>query len=198
MANYNGRATQVIDREAEAHNAKINDMYALLQNAESEQLEQLWAEAKQSPRGSVVAPERPAEKTAYEHTPVRSDLFTPAALDKTLERNAPVYTPNYNVYTPVQVAPTVPQTAVEAETTFSLTAAAKKAIAIFASAATVMMTMICVNTHMINAREAEIARLEANNASARVRLAQIQEDIEYYSSEEVIRQWAEENGLVQK
>jgi len=53
MANYNGRAVQVIDREAEAHNAKINDMYALLQNAESEQLEQLWAEAKQTPRGRL-------------------------------------------------------------------------------------------------------------------------------------------------
>ena len=65
-------------------------------------------------------------------------------------------------------------------------------------AATVMMTMICVNTHLINAREAEIARLEASNASARARLTQIREDIEYYSSEEVIRQWAEENGLVQK
>ena len=196
MANYNGRAVQVIDREAEAHNAKINDMYALLQNAESEQLEQLWAEAKQTPKGSVVAPEKPAEKTTYEHTPVQSDLFTPAALDKTLEKRMPVYVPHQNVYTPVQPVPTQQESAAEA--TFSLTSAAKKAIAIFASAATVMMTMICVNTHLINAREAEIARLEASNASARARLTQIREDIEYYSSEEVIRQWAEENGLVQK
>jgi len=108
----------------------------------------------------------------------------------------PVYVPHQNVYTPVQPVPTQQESAAEA--TFSLTSAAKKAIAIFASAATVMMTMICVNTHLINAREAEIARLEASNASARARLTQIREDIEYYSSEEVIRQWAEENGLVQK
>ena len=58
-----------------------------------------------------------------------------------------------------------------------------------------MLTAICVNTQLINSREAEIARLEARNASARIELAQIQSEIEHYSSEEVILQWAAENNL---
>jgi hypothetical protein len=190
MANYNGRATQVIDREAEMHNAQINDMYALLRNSDSAVLEQLWAEAKAAPRASVVAPEKPANTPTHEHTPVQSDIFTPSRLDKTLERNARVYTPAQG-YAPT-VTPVVKQ---EESVSFSLTSAAKKAIAIFASAATIMLTAICVNTQLINNREAEIARLEARNASARIELAQIQADIEHYSSEEVIFQWAAENNL---
>ena len=190
MANYNGKATQVIDREAEMHNAQINDMYALLRNSDSEVLEQLWAEAKAAPRASVVAPEKPASAPTHEHTPVRSDLFTPSTLDRTLEKNARVYAPTQNAYAPV-----IPALRQEESVSFSLTAAAKKAIAIFASAATIMLTAICVNTQLINNREAEIARLEARNANARIELAQIQAEIEHYSSEEVILQWAAENNL---
>ena len=151
-------------------------------------MEQLWAEAKATPRASVVAPEKPVSTPNYERTPVRSDLFTASTLDKTLEKTR-VYTPNQNAY-----APAIPA-ATEESVSFSLTAAAKKAIAIFASAATIMLTAICVNTQLINSREAEIARLEARNASARIELAQIQSEIEHYSSEEVILQWAAENNL---
>ena len=46
MAYYDGRKTMVIDKEAELHNSRINNMYTILQNAESEQLERLWEEAK--------------------------------------------------------------------------------------------------------------------------------------------------------
>ncbi len=192
MAYYDGRKTMVIDKEAELHNSRINNMYTILQNAESEQLERLWEEAKNAPQASVLAPEKPVEAPVYEHTPVESDLFTPATLDRTIERSAPLY-PAY------QPAPT--QVAVEAEQeeyTFSLTSMAKKAIAIFASAAAVMMTLICVNTHIINQRRAEINALELSNANARATIAQLEEQIAIESSEESIREWALAEGLIEK
>ena len=196
MAYYDGRKTMVIDKEAELHNARINNMYTILQNAESEQLERLWEEAKHAPQASILAPEKPVEAPVeaptYEHTPVESDLFTPATLDRTIERSVPLY-PAY------QPAPT--QVAVEAEQeeyTFSLTSMAKKAIAIFASAAAVMMTLICVNTHIINQRRAEINALELSNANARVAIAQLEEQIAIESSEESIRAWALAEGLIEK
>ena len=196
MAYYDGRKTMVIDKEAELHNSRINNMYTILQNAESEQLERLWEEAKNAPQASVLAPEKPVETPVetptYEHTPVESDLFTPATLDRTIERSVPLY-PAY------QPAPT--QVAVEAEQeeyTFSLTSMAKKAIAIFASAATVMMALICVNTHIINQRRAEINALELSNANARVAIAQLEEQIAIESSEESIYQWALAEGLIEK
>jgi cell division protein FtsL len=196
MAYYDGRKTMVIDQEAELHNARINNMYTILQNAESEQLERLWEEAKHAPQASVLAPEKPVEVPAevptYEHTPVESDLFTPATLDRTIERSVPLY-PAY------QPAPT--QVAVEAEKeefTYSLTSMAKKAIAIFASAAAVMMTLICVNTHVINLRRAEIRELEQSNANARVAIARLEEEIAEARSEETIREWALQVGLIEK
>ena len=192
MAYYDGRKTTVIDKEAELHNSRINNMYTILQNAESEQLERLWEEAKNAPQASVLAPEKPAETPVYEHTPVESDLFTPATLDRTIERSVPLY-PAY------QPAPT--QVAVEAEQeefTYSLTSMAKKAIAIFASAAAVMMTLICVNTHIINQRRAEINALELSNANARVAIAQLEKEIAEASSEEAIRAWALAEGLIQE
>ena len=192
MAYYDGRKTTVIDKEAELHNSRINNMYTILQNAESEQLERLWEEAKHAPQASVLAPEKPAEAPVYEHTPVESDLFTPATLDRTIERSVPLY-PAY------QPAPT--QVAVEAEQeeyAYSLTSTAKKAIAFFASAAAVMMTLICVNTHVINMRRAQIRELELSNANARAAIAQLEEQIAIESSEESIREWAISEGLIEK
>ncbi len=192
MAYYDGRKTMVIDKEAELHNSRINNMYTILQNAESEQLERLWEEAKHAPQASVLAPEKPAEVPTYEHTPVESDLFTPATLDRTIERSVPLY-PAY------QPAPT--EVAVEAEKeefTYSLTSMAKKAIAIFASAAAVMMTLICVNTHIINLRRAEIRELEQSNANARIAIARLEEEIAEARSEETIREWALQEGLIEK
>ncbi len=189
MANYNGKV-MVMDREAELHNSRINNMYSILSNAGSDELETLWEQAKQSARASVVAPEKPAAPD-YEHTPVQSDLFTAETLDRTLGRN----TAQAPVYTPAPVAPVVEEANAE-EYTFSLTSAAKKAIAIFASAATVMMTLICVNTNIIKSQDAKIAALEASNESARARIVQLQEDIAHYSSEEVIYEWAAQEGLL--
>ena len=192
MAYNNGNNTVVIDREAERHNSRINGLYTILQTAESEQLEQLWEEATRAPRASVVAPEKPAETPVYEHTPVQSDLFTAATLDRTLERTVGVQAP---AYTPVaSPAIAVTPTAKPEAVSFSLTTAAKKAIAVFASAVTIMTALICVNTQIINAREAQIASLEAANAGARLQLAQIESDIERYSSEEEIRRWGENEG----
>ncbi len=193
MAYNNGRNTTVIDKEAELHNSRINNMYTILQNAESEQLEQLWEEAKRAPQASVLAPERPSETPAYEHTPVQSDLFTPATLDRTIERNVPIYTP---VYQPTPAVSTVEQQ--KEEYSISLTSTAKKAIAIFASAAVVMLTTICVNTHLINVRRQQIDALEVSNANARVAIAQLEEQIATESSEEAIREWAIAEGLIEK
>jgi hypothetical protein len=188
MAYQNASGVAVVDREAELHNSRINNMYSILKNAESEQLEQLWAEAKRETRASILAPEKPVEAPTYEHTRVESDLFTTKTLDRTLERAIPTQAPAY-----AETAATVEQ---QSETVvFSLTTAAKKAIAIFASAVTVMLTMLCVNTQIINKREAQIRAIEASNASMRESIELMEEQIEYESSEEVIREWAKARGL---
>ena len=192
MAYNYGEKIAVMDREAELHNSRINSMYSILSNASSDELEALWEEAKHAKASAaVIAPEKPAEAPVYGHTPVQSDLFTAETLDRTLERTAEVY------------APAMPQQTVSAEQAevaakFSLTHAAKKAIVIFASVTTVMLAAISVNTQWINNREAKIAALEANNASARIELATLQAENEYNASEEAIREWAVGAGLIEE
>lgn len=188
MAYQDERYATVVDREAELHNARINNMYSILKNAESEQLEQLWAEAKRETRASVIAPEKPVETPAYGHTRVESDLFTAETLDRTLGRTMPAPAP-------VEVETATIENQEAEEVTFSLTNTAKKAIAIFASVATIMLSMIGVNTHIINRREAQIRALEANNANMRSAITRLEKKIAYESSEDVIRDWAQQMGL---
>ena len=185
MAYQDKRPTTVVDREAELHNSRINNMYSILKNAESEQLEQLWEEAKRAPRASVLAPEKPVEVPAYEREPAAPD-FAAETSGRTLEQTMP---------TPIAVEAAPVSNEQAEEVVISLTTAAKKAIAIFASVATIMMTMIGVNTHIINQRESQIRALEASNANMRASIAQLEEQIEYESSEEVIREWAARRGL---
>lgn len=199
MAYNNERKTAVIDREAELHNSRINGRYALLQDTEND-LQTLWEEARLDAQAAVIAPEKPAETPFGGHTRIESDLFTSTTLDRTLQRNLPAEQP---VFTPVNES-VAPQ---EEHFAFSLTAAAKKAIAIFASAATVMLAVICVNTHLINNREAQIRALEESNASRRASITKLEESIARKSSKEEIKNWweseetqiwVEESGLLQK
>ena len=193
MAYNNERKTAVMDREAELHNSLITGRYAMLQDTEKD-LEALWEQAKLDVQASVIAPEKPVEAPFFGHSRVESDLFNAATLDRTLERNLPDYR---TAYAPAQEAVVTNQPQ-EEEFVFSLTNTAKKAIAIFASAATIMLTLIGVNTHLINSREAEIRALEESNASRRSAITKIEERIAREGSEDEIRRWADENGLIQK
>ena len=204
MATYqeNNQRTLVVDREAQVHNAQISERYQRLKNAEEQQFAEF---TEQGVYATTYAPERSApvqqptqqpQAPQYGHTRVESPLFTVETLERTWQRNETAYMPTRVEMPPQQQTAVQESTKAEVQPTYSLTAAAKKAIAAVSVAATVMMTMIGINSYALRAQAMQIAAQEASNAAARAELVRIQNEINFESSEEVIAQWATENGMV--
>ena len=183
-----------IENAAALHNAQINERYLRLKNAIDEQFEEVKAEAY-APRASVLAPEKPVETTKPEtveftHTRVDSPLFTAETLDRTLERNA--VAEQETVLEMPTVAPTM-----EVAPAYSLNmSAVKKAVAAFVGTVAVLLTVIGINTQIINANEAKIAMIEQRNAAVVAEIAELQEQIAIAESEETIAAFAQANGMV--
>lgn len=199
MATYQGtqQRTLVVDREAQMHNSQISERYQRLKNAEEQQFAEF---TQQTVYATTYAPERPApvqqpQVPEYTHTRVDSPLFTVETLEKTLQRNEMAYAPA-QVEVPAQQPVVEAAATVEMQPTYSLTSAAKKAIAAVAAAVTVMITMIGINSHMLATQASQIAAQEAMNAAARQELALIQEGISVATSEEAIAAWAMDHGMV--
>ena len=196
MATATETKTQVMPvvDEATVHNAGISERYLRLKNAIDEQFEEAKAQAT-SARASVLSPERPPEvvqptQMEYGHTRVQSELFTVQTLDRTLERHAESVSVQ-----PEIVLPSVQPQAQEDSYSLNMSVV-KKALLIFASTATVLLSIIGINTQIINATEARIAGLTQKNAEIVAEIEELQEKIAYEKSEEVIASFAEANGLV--
>ena len=184
----------VVDRAAELHNAQIKERYLRLKNAEEAQFAEIQP---QTAARAVLAPERPAETveqtptvTEFTHTRVSSPLFTVETLDKTIaaaQTEIPVITP-----APVQTA----QAEAVQEAQYSLTSAAKKVIAAFATTVTVMVATICINTQIIKSNDAKIAMLERQNVEMAMENAELSARIAEARSEETIREFAESRGMI--
>ena len=193
------------DRNAELHNAQISENYRLLRDAEERQFastEEEKATAYSSVRASVLAPERPAEAQTpvapvapaeFTHERVESPLFTTETLDRAIRNNAPVapVTP----IAPVEIQPAQTE-AIAQETTFALSSFAKTVAAVFAAVVVMMLTLICINTQIINERAARISELESEQRSLIQRSIKLRDQIEEATSEENIEEFALQHGMV--
>lgn len=81
----------------------------------------------------------------------------------------------------------------EAET-YSLTSAAKAMIAAFAALVVLMLTVIGINTRILNAKGAELTALELQRAELVEESRALAENIVNTTSEETIANWAAQNG----
>ena len=191
-------APNLEDREAELHNAQIRERYRLLKDAEERQFAESF-EREQTVRASVIAPERPATvetpsaPPAFAHERVESPLFTTETLDRAIRNNAPAapMTP----YAPVEIQPTSVE-AVAEETVFGLSSFAKTIAAVFCAVIVTMLTMICINTQIINEKAAKLAELEKQQRTLIQRSAKLQDQLEEATSDETIEEFALKYGLV--
>lgn len=197
-----------VDREAELHNAQIAERYKRLQNAEEKQFAEasdLTARENYAVRASVLAPERPAEYApATQQQPqvtefVREKIDSPVFTTEKFERAeiATQGTPaaaQVPAIAPVQaVAPT---TAIVTETQYSLSRMAKTVMAAFAAVVVLMLTLICVNTQILNRQSVRIRNLEQQREELIERNEEIRERIEIAQSEETIREYAISQGMI--
>lgn len=208
--------------EARKHNEQIRQKYLQLQNAEEAQLSDTFANAEQQKRAeefvapvapvSPVAPAAPVQTVQASQaktvplTDQQKDLFTADTFRRVVsgasaaEAQAPVQTPvQAPVYRPVFTpVPTQKQEVVKqvekSVESYSLTNAAKAVIAAVAAFVVLLITLIGVNTRILNAKGAELTALEEKKAELVEQSRELAERIQNATSEETIAEWAQANG----
>ena len=65
-----------------------------------------------------------------------------------------------------------------------------------AAAVVLIIALICVNTGLLSAANADIVGKEAQLRELQARYAEVADDLDYYQSEEFINEWADSNGMV--
>ncbi len=215
--------TQTLDslqaEEARRHNEQIRQKYLQLQNAEEAQLSHVFENAEQQTRteefnapaapvsampAAPVAPVQTAQAKTVSLTEQQKDLFTADTFRRMVSGaakaqapvqesvQAPVYRP---VFTPApeKTQETVKQAEKSLES-YSLTNAAKAVIAAVAAFVVLLITLIGINTRILNAKGAELSALEAKRAELAEQSRELAERIENATSEETIAAWAQANG----
>lgn len=169
-------------KEAELHNAQIAERYKRLQNAESMQFSDTVAVA------SAPTVERTVEEPQIMH-------YTREKID------SPVFTTEKFERTETMIAPTQTQAPVAVQTTavaeqYSLSHMAKMVMAAFAAVVILMLTLICVNTQIINRQSIRIRNLEEKREELVEKSEEIQARIELAQSEETLREYAISQGMI--
>lgn len=204
------------DVEAQKHNAQIKERYQKLLSAEADQLasETYVQSPVQEVRASVLAPEAPvytapastvtAETPVLEQVPqvtqfvreqVSSSVFTTEKFTNLQENNvagkgvAEAIAPTY--VAPAYVAPVMESVAAVEVEQYVLSSFAKKMMAGVATAIVALVSIIGINTHVINNKRAELTRLRNRQQELVNENARVQEEIEIATSEDTIRAWAE-------
>ena len=208
--------------EARRHNEQIRQKYLQLQNAEEAQLSHVFENAEQQARveeftapaapvsatpAAPVAPVQTAQAKTVPLTEQQKDLFTADTFRRVVSgaaeaqtqapaqtiANAPVYRP---VFTPAPIkAQEVVKQAEKSLESYSLTNAAKAVIAAVAAFVVLLITLIGINTRILNAKGAELSVLEAKKAELVEQSRELAERIENATSEETIAEWAQARGL---
>ena len=204
--------TQLTNTETEAqkHNAQIRERYNRLLSAEADQLaSETYAQAPvQEVRASVIAPEAPinvtpvtAETPVLEQVPqvtefvreqVTASVFTTEKFERLQENNPVMNSVAAETIAPTYVAPVFQSAAAVEVEHYALSSFAKKVLAGVGAAVVALVSVIGINTHIINNKKAELRQLRSRQQELVNENARVQEEIEIATSEDTIRAWAEQ------
>ncbi|MBR2442400.1 MAG: hypothetical protein IKB20_04990 [Clostridia bacterium] len=185
--------------EAKQHNAMIKERYRRLQTAVADQFAAVEnaVHAEMPVKEETVTYINPskANTAVLEQEPTVTEYISPMA-------NALFTTEKFERLTveePVRPAAPVAkvQAVVSTQAQYSLSPFAKAAMAIFTMVIVAMLTMICINTHMLTQKRIKIQNLEQKKEQLADRYEDIQRRIEAAQSEEAIREYALSQGMVQ-
>lgn len=209
----------LVDQEARLHNAQIKERYRKLQNAEADQFAQetYTTQARETDygvRASVLAPEKTSfTSPVADHAPVVEQVPQVTEFVRTYNESPVFTTEKFNavkedvksyasvatmpVEIPLQQQTPVKAEALSTEAQYSLSAFAKTVIAAFAALVVVMLTLICVNTQIIQNKTAQINALETQRQELLDIQAKIEERIVKAKAKETIREYAQSQGMIE-
>ena len=188
--------TTVVDLEAQKHNEMINERYRRLFSAEEAQFAESEATLMQA-SAPVSTYEAPVEAYAptVEQTPTVTEFVHQRATSPvfTTEKFARIEENQTQAVAPATVT-SVSAKAVS-EIAYTLSPLAKVVMAVFTAVVVAMITLICINTHAINAKTVRLKNLEQQKEELMERNEDIQRRIDEARSEQAIRAYAESQGV---
>ena len=201
-----------LDEKAELHNSGISEAYRFLTETVDRQLSEI-KNARETTRAhsSTIEIERPVstekvmpktpatyepkrEYTPYTHEKVDSDLFRAETLDRAIRNN--LYREETVVPVEMPVERVEEIASVKVEDRAYLSSFAKTAIAVFCAVVTMMLTMICINTQVLNQKALQITQLEQTHNELVANNVKLRKQIEDATSEETIEEFALANGMI--
>ena len=176
------------------HNSQISENYRLLRDLESRQFETIERErASLQSNANVLTVERPAELPRER---VTSDLFTVETLDRAIRNNA-VAEQVESIVEPVQPQAVAVENVMQ-EDVAMLSSFAKTVAAVFAAVIVMMLTIISINTQIINQKASYLSTLEQKQHELVAKELDLQEKIARQTSKKAIEEFAEKYGMVKE
>ena len=195
------QARRAPDREAELHNAQINERYRRLKEAENDQFAALLDEnvTTDNAFGTTIAPEYIHSESQYApvehtHTKVDSSLFNVETLNRVIQNGLPNVVEEF---VPTQTPVVAQDAQVQTEDVAYLSRFAKLVAAAFMVMVALLLTVICINTQVINNKTAQLAELEVTRQQLIQENVRLQQQISEAMSDEVIAEFARSMGMVQ-
>ena len=189
--------------EAQKHNDAINENFLKIKNFEQTQFEE--DEVQDVATEAVAEPVveetplyiSPANVGRVEQAPHITEYASPmAAALFTSQKYELVQENMQTTVAPVEVAAPVQASQVSVSESYALTPLAKVVMAAFTFVVVAMLALIGMNTQIIRQKRLRIQNLEEKKQQLVEESQEIQRRIEAAQSEEAIRQYAMENGII--
>ena len=142
---------------------------------------------------NVLTVERPTELPRERIT---SELFTAETLDRAIRNNA-VLEPVESIIEPVQPQAVAVENVMQ-EDVAMLSRFAKTVAAVFAAVIVMMLTIISINTQIINQKASYLSTLEQKQQELVAKELDLQEKIARQTSKKAIEEFAEKYGMVKE
>ena len=182
--------------KAQKHNDSINENFEKIKNLVHAQFDEEEIEDVATEEVVDVVEEAPlyispANVTKLEQAPLVTEYAAP-----TMETTVATQTYEMSQSNVEMVTPPVQEMERATQTVYSLTPLAKVVMAAFTCVAIAMLSLIAMNTQIIRQKKMRIQNLEEKKQQLVEKSQEIQRRIEAAQSEEAIRQYALENGIV--
>ncbi len=184
---------------AQKHNESINENFLKIKNLvhaqfEEDEAQDVVAEVVEEP----IVEEAPlyispSNVARLEQAPLVTEYASPMAAAVFTTQKYEMAKENMQ---PVEFTAPVQATERAVEVSYALTPLAKVIMAAFTFVVVAMLAMICMNTQIIRQKRIRLQNLEEQKEELVNEVAEIEQRIEAAKSEEAIRQYALENGIV--
>ncbi len=187
----------VLDMEAQKHNEMIKERYRRLFNAQEVQFAESEATAVKA-----YAPASTYEAPVEAYAPTVEQAPTVTEFEREIAVSPVFTTEKFNAMeeNQVQVVAPAPVSSISAksvaEVAYTLTPLAKVVMAVFTAIVVAMITLICINTHAISAKNVRLKNLERQKEELIERNEDMQRRIDEARSEDAIRAYAESQGVL--